>query len=267
MTGTYLALFPALWAIAVASDSLGNTFIYSIVMLIGAVIARSAGCVINDLWDYNLDAAIKRTKNRPIASGEVTKLEAFIIFILLGIAGLVLLFFLPEKALLSGLISIPFIILYPLAKRFTHYPQVILGITFNVGAFIGWFCVSDFRYQLIVLYSAAVFWTIGYDTIYALQDAEEDKKIGVKSLAVLGGEMVPTIVLRLYGATALLLAIAGLGSGMKWPFYPVLILAAYYLYWQASTVKLHNNPDIADKFQSNVHVGFLIWIAFLLGNM
>lgn len=266
--GIYLALFPALWAVALAAKSWWMVVAYSLVMFMGAITARSAGCIINDLFDKNIDAKVARTKLRPLASGEVTRREAYVLLAVCGLVSLMLLLTLPRLSIYFGLIAIPMIIIYPLLKRISYYPQVFLGFVFNLGVFIGWFAVSPkFSYQAIMLYAASVLWTIGYDTIYGHQDRLDDEAQGMKSLSIKLGEKTPDVIWNLYKTMIVFILIAAMGRGVNLLFYVIIAFTTYYLYWQTSTLDIHNPKDCGDKFRSNVHIGLMIWIGALLGKI
>lgn len=266
--GIYLALFPALWAVALAAKSWWMVVAYSLIMFAGAITARSAGCIINDLFDKNIDAKVARTKLRPLASGEVTRREAYVLLAVCGLVSLMLLLTLPRLSIYFGLIAIPMIIIYPLLKRISYYPQVFLGFVFNLGVFIGWFAVSPkFSYQAIMLYAASVLWTIGYDTIYGHQDRLDDEAQGMKSLSIKLGEKTPDVVWNLYKTMIVFILIAAMGRGVNLLFYVIIAFTTYYLYWQTSTLDIHNPKDCGDKFRSNVHIGLMIWIGALLGKI
>ena len=146
---------------------------------------RAAGCVINDAWDRNLDGRIERTRNRPLASRQISLVEAGVFTCMLGLVGMAVLLALPEEAIVTGLVSLPLIVIYPLAKRIIGLPQIILGLTFGWGALLGWAAHGIWpAADALILYAATVAWIFGYDTIYAVQDMEDDRKVGIKSSAL-----------------------------------------------------------------------------------
>lgn len=266
--GFLLLMLPCLWAIGFAPISVLYKIGYSLFFALGAFVTRSAGCIINDIFDRHIDKKVDRTKNRPLASGEVSLKEAFVLLsVLLSIALLILLF-LPKAAIYVGAISIIPIIIYPLLKRYTYYPQVFLGFVFNLGVIIAWITVyKSFSLSAILVYLSAVFWTIGYDTIYALQDKEDDLKAGVKSLAIKFGDNVSQLVWILYRISALSLFIMGLNTQMNWGFYILMAMATYHLYWQVETLEINNKDDSAKKFKSNLYFGILVLIAIWIGKI
>ncbi len=264
----YLPMFPALWAVALSAKSWSALIGYSLVMAVGAIAAKSAGCIINDLWDQKIDAEVERTKLRPLASGEVTRQEAYKLLAVFGILSLAVLFCLPWVAIIIGLCAIPMIAIYPLLKRATFYPQVFLGFVYNIGVLVAWYSVSPhFSYQAVMLYIAGVLWTIGYDTIYGHQDRVDDLAYGVKSLSIKMGDKTADGVWSLYQMMMLLIVISAMGAGVGLLFYPFAAIATYYLYWQTVTLDINNPQDCADKFRSNIHVGLLLWIGMLLGKV
>lgn len=266
--GTLLALFPALWAVAFASHSWVELVLYSIVMFVGAFIARSAGCILNDIADRDFDGHVERTKNRPLASKEVSLKEAYKILGILGVVGVLMLCALPMMALLTGLAFIPLIAIYPYMKRVTYYPQVFMGPVFTSGALIGWFAVSpQISVVAFSLYLACILWAIGFDTIYGHQDKIDDEKLKLKSLSIKLGDKTSRIVWGLYQIMMIFIAVIGINMHMNLLFYIVLAFAAYYAYWQTATLDINNPADCAEKFQSNVDLGFIIWGAILLGKL
>jgi 4-hydroxybenzoate polyprenyl transferase len=266
--GILLALFPALWAVTMAAGSWLQVVTFSSLMFFGAIAARSAGCIVNDLCDKNIDKKVARTKLRPLASGEVSKKEALILLAICGLTALAILAVMPIPSIVFGLIAIPMIAIYPLLKRITFYPQVFLGFVFNLGVFIGWFAVSPyFAYQAILLYTASVLWTIGFDTIYGHQDRIHDEKQGLKSLSIKLGDRTPDFAWNIYKIMMILIVICAVGSGMNFFFYIAAIVATYYLYWQTATLDINNPKDCADKFYSNAHIGALLWVGTLVGRI
>ncbi len=268
MVGVYLALLPALWAVCLKAASVSQGLLYSVIILIGCVFARSAGCIINDYFDRDYDKLVARTKNRPIANGEVSLQEARVLIVITATIALIISLFLPSNALKVVMISIPFIIIYPLFKRFSFYPQLILGFTFNIGVFVGWYSVCDsLSYIAFVIYFSAVIWTIVYDSIYAFQDMEDDIQNGIKSLPIKLGDDAQKIFLQLYTVMVALMGIAGLGSNLNLCFYIILFIAGYYLYWQVETLDKSNVSNCAERFASNVDIGIIILVAICIGRL
>lgn len=266
--GIYLVLMPCIWMLLFATNSFLNILLYCPIFIAGAVIMRGAGCVINDIFDAKYDQQVERTKNRPIASGEIS-IQSAVKFLgcLLAIAGL-LLMLLPWKVIIIAPLYIIPITIYPLMKRFINFPQVILGVVFNLGIFLAWFTVkSEISLVPIMIYIASVFWTIGYDTIYALQDKKDDIKLGIKSLAIKLGNKVHDAIRNFYVIFLLLILLAGLNSFMGSLFYVAMVAAAYQLYWQVETLDPNDPTDCGKKFRSNVELSLIILIGIILGKI
>lgn len=183
-TGYLLVFFPAAFGVLLAASKLMD-LLYIPILFIGAVLSRGAGCIINDLYDRNLDKRVERTKGRPLASGAVSVKEALILLFVMLVACLAILLSLSKTAIVVGFVAFFLILLYPLMKRLTYFPQTFLGITFNLGCLIGYAAVKDaIEMPAILAYVACAFWTLGYDTIYAFSDIKDDKKVGIKSTAI-----------------------------------------------------------------------------------
>jgi len=251
--GTWLLLLPGWWAIALADRTRWDLFL---LFAIGSVVMRGAGCVINDLWDRDLDAAVERTRGRPLVTGAVTRNEAFgLLVFLLGI-GLLILLYMPLTAVVAGVLSLVFVITYPLMKRFTWWPQMFLGFTFNFGALIGWAAATNtISATAIGLYVAGIFWTLGYDTIYAHQDKADDALVGIKSTARLFGQKSKYWVSGFYAATILLLAITA-------PT-PFLVLPLFHFVYQLAEWDMDDAASSLRFFKSNRDAGLLILLALL----
>lgn len=264
--GIFLLLFPVLWSILFAADTFTKALIYTPMFCIGGVIMRSAGCIINDIIDMKSDSQIRRTKIRPIASGEIKIADAIKLLCILLIIALLLLIALPFKAIVIAAISLVFIIIYPMMKYITHYAQIVLGFVFNIGVIIAWITISQkLSFVPIIIYFAAAFWTIGYDTIYALQDKDGDKELGLKSLAIKLGTKSTITVKHAYITMITLLVLAGLNSHMNILYYIGLACAMYHLNWQTETLNADNSNNCNERFCSNVEVGAIILLAVLLG--
>lgn len=263
-----LLLFPVLWTIVLGAKSISLTLMYLPIFVLGAFLMRSAGCIINDLWDIDIDREVKRTKTRPLASNELGKKEAYnALALLLGLSFLLLLT-LPMKAIFIGIVAVILVTIYPYMKRVMGYPQIFLGLTWNFGVFIAWFTFNDQRlYVAALIYAASALWIIGYDTIYALQDIDDDKAIGVKSTAITFGEKTPIIVWNIYKAMAFILGIVGLNCNMNLMFYAMWGLAIYQLHWQYKSIDLNDPKKSLQLFNSNLSVGVIILIGCLLGKL
>lgn len=266
--GVWLLLLPALWSIALASAYEGGlrfyTFVAFFLFAIGAVVMRAAGCVINDLWDRKLDAQVVRTKNRPLASGEVNVTDALVFLSILLMCGFLVLLLLSPTAILLGLVSVPLIIIYPFMKRVTFLPQAILGLTFNFGALMGWAAMTDsLSLPSLFLYIAGFFWTMAYDTIYAHQDKEDDVLIGVKSTALLFAGESKRWVSAFFGITWICLGLAMLFSGVSvYTYFGWVLIGAHFI-WQI----IRWGPDNAESslavFKSNRDAGLVMFLTLL----
>ncbi len=265
--GTWLLLFPCWWSVSLASQGLPDPVLFAL-FAIGALVMRGAGCTINDIADRNFDAQVARTAGRPIPSGAVSVAMAFVFLGLQLLAGLLVLLQFNAFAILTGAASLVLVAVYPFTKRVTYWPQAVLGLTFNWGALLGWAAVQgNLAPPAFVLYGAGVFWTLGYDTIYAHQDKEDDIQIGVKSTALkLGGATRPWLIF-FYGAALALIALSGWLAGLAWPFYALLGLVALHMAWQVKSVRIDDPGDCLAKFKSNGHLGWIVLAAILAGKL
>jgi 4-hydroxybenzoate polyprenyltransferase len=265
--GTWLLLLPCWWSVALASPSWPSLLLL-VLFTIGAVVMRGAGCTLNDIADRDFDGRVERTANRPIPSGDVTVRQALAFLVLLSLIGFLVLLQFNAFAVGVGVASLLLVTVYPFTKRVTHWPQAVLGLTFNWGALLGWAAVKgDLDLPAVVLYGAGIFWTLGYDTIYAHQDKEDDALLGVKSTALLLGGATRPWLIGFYGMTATLMAVAGYVAGLGWPFYVFLLLATMHLCWQTARVNIDDPKDCLAKFKSNREFGFLIFIGIIAGRL
>jgi 4-hydroxybenzoate polyprenyltransferase len=258
-TGSLLLVFPTLWALVLAGDGhppLSLTAIF----IAGAFVMRSAGVTINDLWDRDLDRRVRRTQDRPLASGRVRPRTALGVFVglILVAAGLVSL--LNPLTIALALFAVLLAVLYPLAKRVMACPQAVLGIAFGWGAIMAWAAVrNEIGWPAIGLFLATVFWAIGYDTIYALQDREDDVRIGVLSAALLFGRWTWLAVLGALAAMVLFLTLVGMAARLTLPFYLALGLASALFAYQGWRIKRGVSPAAAfTLFRQHAWVGALI---------
>ncbi len=262
--GTWLLLLPCWWSTAMAAH---GTVRWDLFLLfgIGALSMRGAGCVINDLWDRDIDAKVARTSDRPLASGAIGVPAALLYLGLLLLIGLAVLVQLNWPAIVTGFAIVAVIVLYPLAKRVTFWPQFVLGIAFNWGALVGWAAVrGTIETPALLLYVAGILWTLGYDTIYAHQDKEDDAKIGVRSTALLFGANTKPWLSFFYAAATALMVAAGVAADARWSYYAALAAAALHFVWQVRTLDLDDPKDCLAKFKSNRDAGLAITIACLI---
>ena len=264
--GWWLLLLPGWWAILASANEAGKAVYLMALFLLGAVTMRAAGCVINDLMDRDIDKHIERTSIRPIASGGISIFKAFCLLALLGVIGLAILLQLPVKAWIIGICSLPFIALYPLFKRFTYWPQAMLGLTFSWGILLGHVAISNSwpDTSIFILYFGTVFWVIGYDTIYAIQDMKDDEISGVKSSALAMKSKIAQGVRNFYGLSIIVLGI-GFYSYLGLSYWLVgLCLMAAHLFWQIGKID-EDNPEMALRlFKSNRDAGLLLSAGLLL---
>lgn len=264
--GWWILLLPGWWAIVLAANAQGGMSVWNWIAMalfwIGAIIMRGAGCVMNDLWDQDLDKKVARTANRPLASGTLTQEQAIRFLVLLLGLGFCILLLLPPVAIALGVLSIPLIATYPLMKRFTFWPQAFLGLTFNFSALIGWAAVTNtIPVSAIILYGACILWTLGYDTIYAHQDKEDDALAGIKSTALKFGSDSMIWVAGFYAGAYLLIHLAFLLAGAGLVSHLILLGAGYHMLWQIHRWSPEEPDTALSVFKSNTHFGFWVLAA------
>jgi len=264
--GTWLLLFPGWWGIALASAGLPDPGLL-ILFAVGAVVMRGAGCTLNDIADRHYDAQVARTRLRPLPSGAVSVRQA-ILFLMLQLAvGAGVLLSLNRTSVVLGFAVLGLVGTYPFMKRITYWPQVFLGLNFNWGALLGWTAVTGaLGVAPVLLYLGGVFWTVGYDTIYAHQDKEDDVRIGVKSSAIALGTHTRPWLFRFYIAALLLWAGVGVAARLGVLFWIGLAGSAVQLAWQATRVAIDDPADCLGKFRSNRAVGWLMLAAIVAGH-
>jgi len=264
--GTWLLLFPCWWSIAMAWTGLRDAWLFAL-FGIGALVMRGAGCTFNDIVDRDFDAQVARTRNRPLPAGEVTVKQA-IAFLALQLAiGLAVLLALNRFAIAVGAASLALVFTYPLTKRVTFWPQFVLGLTFNWGALLGWAAVrGEIAVPAALLYVGGIFWTLGYDTIYAHQDRRDDPAAGVKSSARALGLGSKPWLYAFYAGAVLLFALAGIVGGYPWPFFAGLALGAAQLVWQVWDVDLDDPQNCLAKFKSNRLFSWLFLAGIMAGH-
>jgi 4-hydroxybenzoate polyprenyltransferase len=258
--GTWLLLFPCWWSLALAPGPAdGRLLLLFALFGMGALIMRGAGCTWNDVTDREFDARVARTRTRPIPSGQVSVRQALLFMVAQMLAGFAILLTFNRFAVAVGAASLVLVFTYPLMKRVTYWPQFFLGLAFNYGALLGWAAVEGaLDGPAITLYVAGIAWTLGYDTIYAHQDKEDDALIGVKSTALRFGSASKPWLVGFYAAAIILLALTGALRGLDWIFYAALALGAAQLAWQIADVALDDSADCLRKFKSNRLFGWLI---------
>ena len=265
--GIFLLLWPCLLSLSLAGEGIPNWGMV-VVFALGSILMRSAGCIINDMVDYKIDKQVQRTKFRPLVSGELEFRQARnCLIILLGLAAC-LLFFLKITAITIALSSMLLVIIYPFCKRFTYWPQLILGLVYNIGVLVAWAAVKeDVTIVPVLLYISCVFWTLGYDTIYAHQDLEDDMKIGVKSTAVKFQDKTPMYINWFYTITTGLYILAGKKAGLSYMFFTWSIFPIALLFWQVNTLVITDHINCRRRFKANSIVGALMFLATILPNI
>ena len=264
--GAWLLFLPGLWSIALARPAPSDGLRLVLLFAVGSIVMRGAGCVVNDMWDRDLDRKVARTAMRPLASGVLRMRQAAVFLAALLGCGLVVLLQLHPLAQVLGVLSLMLVALYPLAKRVTWWPQAVLGLTFGWGAPMGYAAAAgQIEPAAVVLYAAAFCWILGYDTVYAHQDREDDALIGVRSTARLFAGHTRMFLAACYTGTVGLLACAGALAGLSVWFYLALTVPAAVLAWQVGTLDTDDAAGCSRRFRLNREVGLAVAAAILLG--
>lgn len=265
--GWWLLLLPGWWGIILGAN--GAQGMYStdirlmVLFLMGAIIMRGAGCIVNDFWDRDLDKQVERTKMRPLASGQISIFKAAVFLSYLLFTAFIILLMTSKVTILLGVLSVLFIAAYPLMKRITWWPQAFLGLTFNFGALMGWAAATHhLGLEPLCLYAAGFFWTLGYDTIYAHQDKDDDEIVGIKSTALLFGDRSKFWVGLFYTISLILLVITALLADAGLVTLILLLIPAIHLYKQIIYWDIHDAYSSLEIFKSNRNFGLLVLMAF-----
>tara|TARA_R110000868_G_scaffold153698_4_gene379303 strand:+ start:2739 stop:3653 length:915 start_codon:yes stop_codon:yes gene_type:complete len=263
--GAWLLLLPCLWGVTLASIGMPDLRLIGL-FLLGALVMRGAGCTYNDIVDRDIDAKVERTSTRPLPSGQISTRAAALFLAGQLAVGLIVLLQFNLFTIGLGLASLALVATYPFMKRITYWPQAWLGLTFNWGALMGWAAVyGQVNDAALLLYAAGFFWTLGYDTIYAHQDKEDDVLAGVKSAALALGAYTKPFVAVVYAISIILIAAATL---IPYPFSvpaaAILGLAALHLAWQVITLDINDHTNCLRRFRSNRDFGLLVVLALLL---
>src|SRR6195256_1006271 len=266
--GSWLLLMPCWWSAALAAGIAHDASrlpAVIVLFLIGAFVMRGAGCTWNDITDRDLDARVERTRSRPIPAGQVSVNQAFAFLVLQALIGLVVLLQFNRFAVMSGIASLIIVVIYPFMKRITWWPQVVLGLAFSWGALMG-FAVRLGRIDAtaLVLYAGSIAWVIGYDTIYAHQDAEDDALIGVKSTARLFGARTHQALMVFYATAVILIGLALALAGARWPTWIGLAAFAAHLVWQIRRLEISDPALCLRIFKSNRDAGLLLFAGLLV---
>jgi 4-hydroxybenzoate polyprenyltransferase len=264
--GVWLLFLPGLWGILLAGSPPAETIRLILLFAIGSLVMRSAGCVVNDLWDRDLDRQVARTAGRPLASGMLRPRHAVLFLAILLLAGLLVLLQLNRLAQMLGVASLLLVALYPLAKRITWWPQLVMGFTFGFGAPLGYTAgAGHLGAAWATLYGAAILWDLGFDTIYAHQDREDDALVGIGSTARLFGDRTAPFLAACYTGSIALLALAGWLAGLHTWFYLALLLPAFLLGRQVVLLDIHDPALCLRLFRANREAGLAAGLAILIG--
>ena len=274
--GWWLLLWPCWWSAALAASAHAQPGAplwsalpspwHILLFLVGAIAMRGAGCTYNDLVDENIDNQVERTRSRPLPSGKVTRKQAWLFLLLQALVGLAVLLQFNSFAIPLGLCSLAVVAIYPFMKRFTNWPQLGLGLAFSWGALMGWAVeFGDLDGPAIMLYIGSILWVIGYDTIYAHQDKEDDALVGVRSTARLFGENTKAWLAGLYGGALACFAIAFASAQVPVPALAGLIAAGAHMARQITRLDINNPDQCLRLFRSNNQVGWLIFLGLIGG--
>jgi 4-hydroxybenzoate polyprenyltransferase len=266
--GSWLLLLPCWWSAAlaaVAAHTRGPSLWHLVLFFVGAFAMRGAGCTWNDIVDRDLDASVERTRSRPIPSGQVSVGQAALFLVLLALIGLAVLIQFNGFTIALGIASLAIVVVYPFTKRITYWPQIVLGLAFSWGALMGWAAAFG-RLGLppLLLYAGSISWVIGYDTIYAHQDREDDALIGIKSTALLFGERTKPMLAVFYSLAVILLGAAGFSAGGGVVFALGLIAFAAHLAWQIARLDIADPDNCLAVFKSDRNAGLILFAGLLL---
>ncbi len=270
--GYMLLFWPCAWGLTLAYNFTGEKFnyiFYLSLFLFGAILMRSAGCIVNDIADRNFDKKVLRTKNRPIAAGKISVTRGIIYSLILCILAFLVLIQFNYLTIILALGSMPLAFTYPLMKRYTYWPQLFLGITFNYGLILGWTSIEgEINTVAIIFYFGAIFWTLGFDTIYGFQDLKDDEIIGLKSTSI-KFKSKPHLFLKLcYTIFLMSLIIVGFFMQLGKFYYLTLIIIGFHLYiLQIKKLKIENPENCLKIFKSNNLLGFIVLISLITGKI
>lgn len=269
--GWWLLLWPCLWSLALASGSMGAALPniwYAVLFFIGAVAMRGAGCTYNDLVDKDIDAQVERTRSRPIPSGQVSSKQAKIFLVMQALVGLAVLLQFNTFSIILGIASLGVVAAYPFMKRITDWPQLVLGLAFSWGALMGWAVVyGALSWAALCLYIGGIAWTIGYDTIYAHQDKEDDALVGVRSTAQLFGDKTKLALYILYGIAVIAFGLGFALEGSGPLAYLGLIVGAGHLLRQIWQLEIDDPDQCLTLFRSNSTFGLILFLGLLLDGL
>ena len=267
--GFMLLFWPCAWGLTLAydfSENLNNYFYFLILFFLGSVLMRSAGCIVNDILDRKFDAKVFRTKKRPIASGKISITQAVLYSIVLCFIALLVLLNFNLITIILALVSMPLAFTYPLMKRFTYWPQLFLGITFNYGLILGWTAVNgEIEIATIMFYIGAIFWTLGYDTIYGYQDIKDDEIIGLKSTSIKFKGKAKKFLTICYSFLIIFFLIGGINMKFHFSYYLLILIPLLHLFfYQVRTFNSKSPSKCLSIFKSNNFFGVIIFFNILI---
>jgi 4-hydroxybenzoate polyprenyltransferase len=266
--GSWLLLMPCWWSAALAAGvigSIGQLPLIIVLFFIGAFVMRGAGCTWNDITDRDLDALVERTRSRPIPAGQVSVPQAMAFLVVQALIGLAVLFQFNRFAVATGIASLAIVAVYPFMKRITWWPQIVLGLAFSWGAPMGFAAMlGRIDAAALALYAGAITWVVGYDTIYAHQDAEDDALIGIKSTALLFGARTHQALMVFYGLAVVLIGVALVLAGARWFAWIGLAAFAAHLAWQIRRLEISDPALCMRIFKSNRDAGLLLFAGLLI---
>ena len=270
--GFMLLFWPCAWGLTIAYDfstNINSYVFFLFLFLLGSILMRSAGCIVNDIIDVNFDKRVERTKERPIASGKISKKLALIYTLVLCLFAFIVLIQFNSFTILLAVASMPLAFTYPLMKRYTYWPQLFLGITFNFGIILGWTAINgSISIAVLILYFGAIFWTLGYDTIYGFQDIKDDEIIGVKSTSIKFKRNHMLFLNICYLVFIICISILGLVMNFKYYYYFLLIIPfAHLFFYQLKKIDIKSPNTCLERFKSNNFLGLIILINLLIGKI
>jgi len=267
-----LLFWPCAWGLTVAYNFSGEKityFFYLFLFFAGAVLMRSAGCIINDIADKEYDKKVSRTKNRPIANGNVSVKRGFFYSSILCLIALIILLQFNNFTIFLALGSMPLAFTYPLMKRYTYWPQLFLGITFNYGLILGWTSITnEINLLPIIFYFGAIFWTLGFDTIYGFQDINDDEIIGLKSTSIKFKKNSKLFISLCYSIFLISLFLIGLKMNFNYLYYIFIVITGFHLFFfQIYKLKIDRSSDCLKIFKSNNSLGVIVFLGLILGKV
>jgi 4-hydroxybenzoate polyprenyltransferase len=266
-TGRLILMVPALWSLFLAARGTPPVGLLGVI-IVGSLVTSAAGCVVNDLWDRDIDPQVQRTKTRPLAAKALSVWVAIALAVLMFLCAYGLTFYLNPLSFALCVAAVPVIVLYPLAKRVFPVPQLVLAIAWGFAVLIPWAAVTGtLELATWLLWAAVIFWTLGFDTVYAIPDRQFDQQLGINSSAIFFGQRTPLVVTLFFVATAVLLAAVGLVMSLGWPFWLTWVMAIAIWSREGYLLGLYNPPPslYGKIFRQNVGLGFILLAGMILG--